>query len=279
MTDKAANQALSAKIRNEQMKMQPDQVSMAIANDRTPEQLDRTAPRTAGVMDEQFPTAGLTSYDKRDKVMEAKLALQKEGEVGVTPFGKLEATDADFKWAQKKQATVEAANFQKWFAKEFDLMSPAQKKRAKELYPEFYAQRKKLLKQQTKNLYDLTRIKLEGIESREDLMKTYMAETGRLDLGPLQNLMHPEQGVGSEALNQSRFHRGLANPFLVFGKEALPANQHTRFDQAKNFANRYSTGAPQALGLGDQGFPPFKDTIKTNQGDAAWYTVLSNKAV
>ena len=47
-----------------------------------------------------------------DRVQEAKLQLQTPGQVGYTPFGKLEARDEDFKWYQRKQEAVEAANFQ-----------------------------------------------------------------------------------------------------------------------------------------------------------------------
>lgn len=274
MTDHAENEALVRKIRDEQMKMAPDAVNLA-AGVRTAAQLSGVAPRTHGVMDEQFPTEGLTAYDERDKVMEAKLALQDPARPGYTKFGKLDAKDEDFKWLAKKQAVVEAANFQQWFAKEFDRMSPAEKKRAKELYPEFYAQRKKLLKKQTKNLFDLARIKLEGIESKEDLMKTYMAETGRLDVGPLKHLLNPEQddSIFSDGNNKKRFQRGLANPWTVFGKEALPANVTTRAKEARIYAARNYPADAQTYGA-TSGFPPM-GSQDTNQGDAAWYQVLS----
>ena len=252
------------------MEYAPDQVSMAPP--RTAAQLARTGPRAAGVQAEQFPTDGLTSYDENDKVMMAKLKLQDDlAKPGMTKFGKLEAKDSDFKWMQKKEAAVDAANFQEWFAKEFDLMSPAQKKRAKELYPEFYAQRKKLLKQQTKNLFDLARIKLEGIESREDLMKTYMAETGRLDVGPLQNLLHPEAADtwsgNAGRNNEKRFQRGLANPFSVFGKEAIGKS---RADEQKAYAARaYNANDTTDLGS-TSGF----GGMAAGAGDSEWYTKL-----
>ncbi len=160
-------------------------------------------------------------------------------------------------------------------------MSPAEKKRAKELYPAFYAERKKLLKQQTKNLYDLARIKLHGIESFDDLKKTYLAETGRLDVGPLENLLNPELvnlGTGAKRDNQARFERGLANPFSVFGKEPIPMNVSTRREQSEMWADRrkntlWSTGTK--LGVEDTGFPPFSGS-STNRGDQAWYQVLRN---
>ena len=271
MSDQAANQALAAKAKKLQMEMSPDQVDLAgVVPGRG--DVANVAPRTPGVMDEQFPTDALTAHDERDDEMNARLQLQVQGKPGYTQFGKLDARDEDFKWLQKKQAAVETANFQAWFAANFDHMSPAQKKWAKERYPAFYAQRKKLLKKQSKNLYDLARIKIDGIESKEDLMKTYLAETGRLDLGPLQNLLHPEQAARQREQNAA-FQRGLMNPFSVFGKQALPATVEQREVEQQLYANRaYNEDISAKLGP-RTGFPPF-GTDATNQSDRAWWNQL-----
>ncbi len=271
------------KLHDMEMKYSPDAVNMAAANGRTPADLEAADTREPGVMDEQFPTASLTTYDKRDRVMNAKLQLGEGAPMGYTPFGKMEASDADFDWYEKKQAAVELANFQRWFAREFDLMSPVQKKRAKELYPEFYAQRKKLLRKQAKNLFDLARIKLEGIDKFKDLVKVYMAETGRLDVGPLKNLLNPEMvNMGDDAgvKNHAKFQRGLANPFLVFGKEPIGrkgvSNVSTRQDQSQQWAERNPTPGwtrNTKAGVANTGFPPFQGR-QTNQGDAKWFQVL-----
>ncbi len=280
MSKPSKNVAFAEKLHGMELKYAPDQINMAVEK-RTPAQLQAIDPREPDAMDEQFPTDALTTYDKRDKVQNAKLELGGTGEqLGITPFGKLEAKESDFEWYQKKQAAVELANFQQWFAQEFDKMSPVQKKRAKELYPEFYAQRKRLLRKQAKNLFDLARIKLEGIEKFKDLVKVYMAETGRLDVGPLKNLLNPEM-VNAEdnakANNQARFQRGLANPFLVFGKEPLPASYKTRGVQSQDFAVRNQSenwDAGTKLGVKSVGFPPFASG-KTNQSDKQWFQTLS----
>ncbi len=208
--------------------------------------------------------------------MSARLALQDPSQPGYTPFGKLIARDQDFKWLQEKQAAAEVADFERWFAKEFDLMDPAQKQRAKELYPEFYKARKKLLKIQAKNLQNLARIKLEGISSFKDLQTTYLAETGRLDLGPLQNLLHPEGAMSMDpAIAQKTFVRGLANPFLVFGKEAYPASQNARIGRAESYAARRLPADDSALGIAGVGFPPF-DSGRGDEGDKDWFRALSS---
>lgn len=267
------------KLHNEQLKFAPNQITPAAGLRQV--SLSQTAPRTPGVMDEQFPTASLTAYEpEKDREMVAKLQLGKAAQeagapIGYTPFGKMEAKKEDFDWYQRKQAAAEVANFQRWFAKEFDLMDPAQKKRAKELYPEFYAQRKKLLKQQAKNLVRLAKIKLEGIQSFNDLQTQYLAETGRLDVGPLQNLLNPEKTALGLQGQQKNFVRGLANPFLVYGKQAYPDDQSGRDDQRKAFERRqYDDDATTLLGY-TTGFPPMGNNEPAgNQGDEAWYKVL-----
>ncbi len=281
MSKPSKNVAFAEKLHNMELKMAPDAINMA-AGVRTPAKLATEKTREPGVMDEQFPTEALTTYDPRDKVQNAKLELGGTGaQLGMTPFGKMEFKDTDAKWYQDKQAAVELANFQQWFAVEFDHMSPVEKKRAKELYPEFYAQRKALLRKQAKNLFDLARIKLEGIDKFKDLVKVYMAETGRLDVGPLKHLLNPEMvntGANADALNQKRFQRGLANPFLVFGKEPIPATVAGRQTQSHEWAQRKGGSKWQRgteLGVDGTGFPPFQGK-NTNQSDKQWFQALSD---
>jgi hypothetical protein len=287
--------ALAESLHAKQDKMAPEQVNMRDVTGR-PVGLDKT-PLRAPVMDEQFPTDALTAKDARDRVMEAKLQLQQPDQPGYTPFGKLEAKDSDFEWYQRKQAAIEVANFEAWFAREFDMMNPADKKRAKELYPQFYRQRKKLLKRQTKNLFELARLKLEGVQDMNDLKTQYLAETGRLDLGPLQNLLHPESELGAgtgfpqwgdapqrEKYAQSKFQRGLLSPFRIFGAEATPyissdgnpwSGEVTRSTQATMYRP-----ASERVGLQfgiTQGFPPMGSDNTLNQQDKQWWQKLQGQ--
>lgn len=272
-TKSSKNVQFAESLHKEQLKYKPDQIQVA-AGDRAVD-LEDVKPRTPGVMDEQFPTAALTEYDPRDKEMTARLALQDPKQPGYTPFGKLIARDQDFKWLQDKQAAAEVADFERWFAQEFDLMDPAQKQRAKELYPEFYKARKKLLKIQAKNLQNLARIKLEGISSFKDLQTTYLAETGRLDLGPLQHILHPEYPRSmDEKTAKKSFVRGLANPFLVFGKEAYPATTKSRRLRAQDWEERDFPKSNAKLGIEGVGFPPFKGG-DADEGDEQWFQALS----
>lgn len=157
------------------------------------------------------------------------------------------------------------------------MMNPADKKRAKELYPEFYTQRKKLLKQQAKNLVNLARIKIEGITSKEDLITTYLAESGRLDIGPLNHLLNPEEDTESKN-SQARFKRGLLSPFRVFGNEVVQPSGRTDLNvrgyQSGNFAVRAMPENTLKAGANNTGFPPFADD-NYSQGDNEWYKKLA----
>jgi len=278
--------SLAQKVRDKQQQLSPDALQMAAADGQPKDRLDGVAPRARDTMDEQFPTAALSQKEKMDRVQEAKLQLQTPDQVGYTPFGKLVARDEDFEWYQRKQQAVEAANFQKWFAANFDHMSPADKKRAKELYPEFYAQRKKLLKQQTKNLQRLASIKLNGVQSKDDLITQYLAETGRLDIGPLEHLLNPEQagaefGGARRTDAQARFKRGLLSPFRVFGEEALPRSGETglgeRREQAKDFAKREYSASELELGFNQHGFPPASGNYPSDVQDKQWFELLQSQ--
>lgn len=260
------------KVEAQQEKLHPNQqqlpVGQAGANVQNP-----AAPRTPNAVDEQFPTAGLQAKDARDKVMAAKLALGGSGaQLGKTPFGKMVLSDEDLKWVQRKAEAVEKANFQQWFARNFDFMSPAQKKVARQLYPEFYAERQKLLNQQARNLQDYARIKLHGVQSKQDLLKQYAAETGRLDIGPLNHLLNPLQG--RPAGMGAAFKRGLLNPFRVFGDEVEPAGLNTRKVERNAFARRTYDDTGVKLGL-ERGFPPF-NVDQSGQGDRAWLDYLAS---
>lgn len=262
----------------QQMKYKPDQINVA-AGVRSATALAQVAPRTPNVMDEQFPTASLTQYEpEKDREMVARLQLQDGAPTGYTPFGKMIARDSDFEWYMRKQAAAEKANFQRWFAENFDHMSPAEKQIAKRLYPEFYRERKQLLKVQTKNLMRLAKLKLEGPQSIKDLQTQYLAETGRLDVGPLQNLLHPEQAeTFGQAHSQGAFRRGLANPFLAMGRFAYGDDTlGGRQVEAKSFAEREYAKQNYELGFGNQGFPPLNNANEAQVGDAAWFKVLKS---
>lgn len=205
---------MEAKAKRLEDESHPNQVQVA---DVEPDRLDGVPLRAPNTMAEQFPV-DLTKKDPKDEIMSLKMAaITKDG---ITPMGKVEATDEDFKWLAKKAAQREEADFQRYFAQEFDKMDPARKKVARELFPAFYAQREALLKDEVKLLEKIARIKLRGIQTYEDLFLQYMLDTGRLDTTPLQSLLYPEKTI--DKAKQAKFKRGLLNPWRVYGDVPLP---------------------------------------------------------
>lgn len=203
---------------------------------------------------QQFPTDALGKEDERDKIMSLKAALTQPAAggdgIGGTQFGKMKLQEADLKWIEKKQKEAEEANFQQWFALEFDRMNPADKQAAKKLFPEFYAQRKRLIRKQAKNLAHISRIRLTGPESLKDLMYMWLADQGRLDLGALQNLMTPRDDFDDPS--DVRFVRGLFNPARPqpkTGNQPFRDGQYGLWNQdntlpgARNARQNYGFGA------------------------------------
>lgn len=283
-------QTLRRGLEQRQEEVAPAQVNVAQLAGRVPTAADddpvgRIPIRKPGEMDEQFPTDAFVAREEQDKIQEAKLQLQTPGQPGYTPFGKLEAKDEDFKWLERKAAAAEYANFQAWFAKEFDHMAPAEKKRAKELFPEFYAERMRMLKKNAENAVRLAKLKLEGIEDMDDLKTAYLAESGRLDLGPLQNLMHPELAQQGEAGAQQKFMRGLLNPWTIYGQGATLAKDQTvtasRVAQSKMYRSQVGTLANDSTQVGRQlgvttGVVDIGATANKwqDQSNAVWYKKL-----
>lgn len=197
----------------------PNAVNMAAFVERPDNKsIDEQPLRDNAVVDEQFPTDALGQETEEDVLMTEKLQLQKEfqeaGKPGVTPFGVLQAKDSDFQWLQKKREQEIEANFQAWFAQGYDRATPEQKKIARELYPEFYAQRMRYLDKQIELQRDIARIKLEGPKTKEDMILLFSIEAGFIDGEPLKHILDPEAAEKAKAKEeqQLRFRRGLLNP-------------------------------------------------------------------
>lgn len=194
----------------------PDQTVVAGVEDGRGNALDPSdgsnKPRQQGAMDVQFPTDELTDHDPRDRLMAEKLALADKS--GVTPFGRLIASDSDFDWLDRKRQKEDEANFQTWFAQNYDYMAPEQKAVARRLWPNFYEQRQKMLERNVKLQQKIAELKLHGPQSKEDLMLQYAIESGYIPADPLENILHPEKTLEAQSREkrQSTYVRGLLNP-------------------------------------------------------------------
>lgn len=273
--------SIAQKVLSEQEKFAPDRVNLALGARKGNVDLDDAKPRQPGVVDEQFPTGDLSAKSPKDELMQAKLALQTKNAqgqlVGEGPFGKLKYSDDDARWLMEKQKAAEKAEFQMWFARNFDMMDPASKKWAREHYPEFYAARQRMIGQQAQNLVKLANLKLNGVKSFDDLMTQYLAETGRLDIGAVKHILNPEEDPQTENYDYN-FKRGLLSPFRVFGQEASRQTKAQRASEFSDFATRnYQDDVQDSYGLkGGPGPLQMPSNGETNQGVDKWWKMLSS---
>jgi len=131
-------------------------------------------------------------------------------------------------------------------------------------------------------LFTFARLKLNGVEDFHDLKTQYMAETGRLDIGPLNHLLNPERDPLNRdaAYQQKKFVRGMWNPWRIFGDETVaPPGVTTELGVRQagviGFEDRQIPDATLQRGYGTVGFPPTRDTNPA-QGYNTWWKVLQN---
>lgn len=256
-------QKLNKKIRKAEKSATPNQVTLAggkTGGDRPDGELESTPLRDPTSTDEQFPTGGLQKTSEKDVLMTEKLALADDQ--GVTPFGQLIANDSMFHWLQGKREQEAEANFQQWFATNFDKMSPTQKALARELFPSFYQQRLEQLDKNIELQRRIARLKIEGIKSKDDLFLQYAIEAGYINPDQLEEILHPERvrEAQDRAAQQLRFKRGLLNP-----RRNLRGDWGTNFREgnATTMLNRttdaFGTTPAYALGTGGNGFSVIAD--------------------
>lgn len=238
----------------------PDAIAMGGGKDgadRSQAEFKDVPLRDPTATDEQYPTNKLTKSSPEDVLFAEKLQLQKAsqaaGTPGVTPFGVLVADDDDFKKLNSLRDQEAEANFQQWFATNFDKMSPVQKAYARELWPDFYQQRLSLLDKDLDLLKKIAQNNIMGIKDRQSLLLQFAKESGYIDTNRLENILHPERGRSNQdaAERKKSFKRGLLNP------RRLPrqvGNSTTRNIAARDAMNRTAMPNAAALGVGLNGF-------------------------
>ena len=224
---------MTKKVEKEIVRTEPDQVIVGIRADEDPP-----------LADEQYPTTGLNAHDKRDRIMKMRTALS-DG-LGNTPFGKMRFTDRDAYYLLKKEEAAKAAAFQDWFARMYDRATPSQKKLAREMFPTFYQQRIEALDTNLETLRKLVRIRIRGVESKEDLALQYAAENGLINMVLLEDILHPD---GDETVSRVVFERGLFNPNTRFFSAELlntpEENLAAYRGRASEITENYPLGPPR----------------------------------
>ncbi|MGB0548753.1 MAG: hypothetical protein ACPGR8_06425 [Limisphaerales bacterium] len=171
----------------------------------------------------------------RDDMVRMKQQLMNAD--GTSPFGTVEASDADFRWMADKAKAAEAANFDAWFGQHFDLNDLASRQWAQEVNPEYYKERERLILDKAKMAARIRTIQLRGPQSEEDLMLMWALNSGRVKLDNDWDRIGPvvtTPGQYNRAQQRDTFKRGLFSiPTLQSrrrraGQLAQPANRPFR---------------------------------------------------
>lgn len=189
-------------------------------------------PGSGGAMTSAFPRGGLQARDSRDELISEKAQMMNAG--GMSKFGQVNATDADFEWLRKKRETEAFANLDAWIGKNFHKADPATRRWLQETYPEYYESRERLMTDRAKLALRIQLLKLRGPKNEKDLMLQWALQTGRIKLdrdwdriGPSLNTLSADQQKGE----RDRFKAGLFNfrRYLSEGERAAqmryPATQ------------------------------------------------------
>ncbi len=121
---------------------------------------------------------GANAYDDE---MNQRMQLM-DPTTGMTPFGQVYYDDKVGKWLQDKQKVAEVANLDAWFGAQFNKNDLASRQFAQQIYPEYYSEREREMMSKAKEALNLKFIQLRGPQSKEDLYKLWLINTGRVTL-------------------------------------------------------------------------------------------------
>lgn len=238
----------------------PDQVVVGGSNGRA-----SLPNQPAGSTDtaEYFPTAYLSAADERDLMMQTRLQIGND-------LGQQQFKEQDAEWLLKKIRAAKDADFQAWFAKNYDKSSVTAKAWGREVFPEYYKQRMATLDINLDTLRKLARIKIRGVETPEDVALQYAADQGLLPMEQLSDILHGG-GVSTLKDRQAAFQRGLFNINTFFDGTRLPREAQERERSAyygrndMEAASRFSDPAPSAGAAAGAGGP----AVAAPSGDTA----------
>lgn len=209
-----------------------------------------------------YPRGGLSAGSSRDEIMREKVQYQRGGP---QVFGELHATDADFRWLQKKRDIAEKANLDAWIGQNFHRNDVAARKWLQEVYPEYYESRERLMADRAKLALRIHLLKLRGPKNEKDLILQWGLQTGRIELEPGWDRIgytEPSATPADMATQRTRFGKHLFKPWRLRtdnekGADATAAGnpfratagtrgdgQHTGLD---NFPGITNVSTPMAL--------------------------------
>lgn len=237
----------------------------------THQQAARKAGEPVELVD-NYPRAGLSAKDPRDELMMQKMELIEKGKaaggnVGMTQLGQVQATDADFRWLQRKRDTEAAANLDAWIGANFHTQDPAQLAWLRETYPEYFDARERIMVERAKFALRVKLLKLRGPKTEEDLILAWGLKTGRIQLdrdwdvvGPS---LKPSNAVDMD-IERTRYKKGLLTRRRYLSDKER-ANNAAGLDLT---GEAVRNGNPFAPGANDTGYGGFQDTAHSMPGVA-----------
>lgn len=176
--------------------------------------------------------------DPMDAEMNTRMQLM-DGD-GMTPFGQVFYDDKIGRWVERKAAVAEAANFDRYFAQNFNKNDLASRQFAQKINPEFYQQREREMNERAEMVVKLKGIQLRGPQSKEDLYMLWLIESGRVRLPKDWDRIAPGfAGDDNElkrekgAFNKENYARGLIRlPLFLSNKQMVERAAQNKAENA-----------------------------------------------
>ncbi len=189
---------------------------------------------------------------KMDDEMNTKMQLMDEN--GMTPFGQVYYDDKVGRWLERKAAVAEAANFDSYFAQNFNKNDLASRQWAQQIHPEFYHAREREMMEKAEIVLKLKGIQLRGPQSEEDLHMLYLIESGRVALPADWDVIGPgfsehRISAAENAQNERNYAAGLIRfPLFLTQKQreerAISSSAFGAWGSAAAARNMFPAGEP-----------------------------------
>lgn len=190
----------------------------------------------------------------------------------------------DFKYAEKKAAAQEFAEFTVWCEQWFDMADPAQIRIFQESFPEYFEKRVAQIQNLGENMTRFAIIRMFGPRSKEDFMFLWMVQTGRVTL-----ISAPLWEPSAWAKQGPEPKLALFNPWRMLSRSNAPnmpniqnrvdplGNPDRRYDvPAKPDESRYQTRETGGMLNWTGGYPGWKTSYTADPTPQAGYNLGYN---
>lgn len=180
----------------------------------------------------RYPQRPLPLDDRDSQVaMLRDLADQAVKDNLITPARPLPVQDWELQYMKDKAANEDYAAYRQWLSNKYDLNDMATRAWFKQIAPEYFTEKRELLKEMMDRHAKYSLLRMAGPENEEDLRFEYAVETGRIPIpkgpfyNPLEWVVNEMEGMGVGApstmvgflenvskLNRKAYEYGMFNP-------------------------------------------------------------------